>query len=429
MATKLGTVIQAKKVGKTYHFYEYFSGQEITEPLEPVVAPWNASYSWKQSLPLEKCAKATGEEYWRKLDENGVKKLKTPTTVTPPETPTEPQPIVEEKKVARPDSEILKLLEAYKPYDANEIKDIVESAVSFRPADIFISDVKWKYLVHSVLRGKPVMMVGDSGAGKTVTAIALAKVLHRNYEIFNMGAMQDARASLIGNTHVNGDGTYFDESLFIKTMRVPGSILVLDEFTRGSHDSWNMLVPTLDPNQRYLRLDEKDGQETVMVADGVGFISTANIGRRYTSTKMLDDAVFERFVSIEMDVLDENDEAKLLAIKYPSLDIRYINALAKIAHFTREEAKSENSGLEKYISTRMNVNAAELIRDGFSMTEAFDACIYPFFTTDGGADSERTKVTIIAQKDIIVTPTSTTANTTKKKKPLFDPNDIAQAVS
>ena len=78
--------------------------------------------------------------------------------------------------------EIIKLIETYRPYDAKEIKDIVESAVSFRPADIFVSDVKWKYLVHSILRGRPVMMVGDSGAGKTVTAIALAKILHRNYE-------------------------------------------------------------------------------------------------------------------------------------------------------------------------------------------------------------------------------------------------------
>ena len=43
--------------------------------------------------------------------------------------------------------------------------------------------------------------------------------------------------------------------------------------------------------QRYLRLDEADGNETVNVAEGVTFVATANIGNEYTSTRVMDKAL------------------------------------------------------------------------------------------------------------------------------------------
>jgi MoxR-like ATPase len=66
-------------------------------------------------------------------------------------------------------------------------------------------------------------------------------------------------------------------------------------------------MPVLDQGQRYLRLDEADGQQTIKVAQGVTFIATANIGNEYTATRQLDKALMDRFTVIEMDLLNKEN--------------------------------------------------------------------------------------------------------------------------
>ena len=50
------------------------------------------------------------------------------------------------------------------------------------------------------------------------------------------------------------------------------------------------------------------------------------------------------------------------------------------------------------ISTRASVECASLIYDGFSLTEAAEISLYPFFPNDGGVDSERTYLVQLVQK-------------------------------
>jgi len=123
---------------------------------------------------------------------------------------------------------------------------------------------------------------------------------------FNLGATQDARASLIGNTHFDkSSGTFFKESSFVKAIRTPNAIILLDEISRSHHDGVNILMTVLDDLQRYIRLDEKEDSEIVRVADGVTFIATANVGNEYTATRVMDRALLSRFpVKIEMTPLD-----------------------------------------------------------------------------------------------------------------------------
>ncbi len=52
------------------------------------------------------------------------------------------------------------------------------------------------------------------------------------------------------------------------------------------------------------------------------------------------------------------------------------------------------------ISTRMTVRLCELLADGFSLSEAAEVSVLPFFDASGGADSERTFVKQIIQKHI-----------------------------
>jgi MoxR-like ATPase len=229
----------------------------------------------------------------------------------------------------------------------------------------------------------------------------LVKSLNRPDFYFNLGATQDPRATLIGNTHFDKvKGTFFSESAFVKAIKTPNSIILLDELSRAHPEAWNILMTVLDAGQRYLRLDEAEGSPIVKVASGVTFIATANIGNDYTSTRIMDRAMMDRFVQIEMDLLDKASEFDLLKLIYPEADEYSLNALAEIASTTRDLVKTDASKVSTIVSTRANVEAAGLIYDGFTLMEAADIALLPYFSNDGGLDSERVFMKQLVQKYI-----------------------------
>jgi len=214
-----------------------------------------------------------------------------------------------------------------------------------------------------------------------------------------LGATQDPRASLIGNVHFDKKkGTFFSESLFVKAIQTENAVIVLDELTRAHPDAWNILMTVLDQGQRYLRLDEADGQETIKVADGGTFIATANIGNEYTATRQLDKALMDRFTVIEMDLLNDEEELGLLKYMFPTVDESELKNISSITHLTRIEAQTDNPRITSGVSTRTSVEIAGLLFDGFSLIEAADITIYPQYDATGGVDSERTFVKQIVQK-------------------------------
>ena len=287
------------------------------------------------------------------------------------------------------------------PEGHNEIVDFINNSYGLKPKGLIMSELKWKYLVRSAVRGKNIMMTGQAGCGKTLAAKSIINALDRPEFYFNLGATQDPRSTLIGNVHYDkAKGTYFSESLFVKAIQTPNAIILLDELTRAHPDAWNILMTVLDYGQRYLRLDEADGQATVSVADGVTFVATANIGNEYTATRQLDKALHDRFTVIEVDLLDEEEEYGLLKYMFPTVDSDSLNNVAKITSLTRVEALSENARIASGVSTRTSVEIAGLLFDGFSLLEAANITIYPQYDATGGVDSERTFVKQIVQKFI-----------------------------
>jgi len=276
---------------------------------------------------------------------------------------------------------------------------IHNEAAGLKPKTLIMPELKWKYLVRSAMRAKNIMMTGPAGCGKTQAAKTLVKALDRPDFYFNLGATQDPRGTLIGNTHFKKDeGTTFCESLFVKAIQTENAIILLDELSRAHPEAWNILMTVLDPGQRYLRLDEHQDAPTIPVAKGVTFIATANIGTEYTATRVMDRALVDRFIIIEMDALDAKNESELLRMLHPALDKQIADDIAEIASITRKECRSESPKLTSAVSTRLCVEIAGLIEDGFSLGEAAEVCIYPFFDDAGGLDSERTYVKQVVQK-------------------------------
>ena len=360
-------IVKIEKSGNRYNAYD-ISGEKWTSK----ISTSTRKKAYVSGMALERKVGKTGKTFWSKV----------------PLSEYETVPVMDEVSVS-----------IDVPDEHNEVLDFIHSSYKLKPEGLVMSELKWKYLVRSAVRAKNILMTGPAGCGKTMAAKSLVNALDRPDFYFNLGATQDPRSTLIGNTHFNKDkGTYFSESLFVKAISTPNSVILLDELSRAHPDAWNILMTVLDSGQRYLRLDEADGAETVSVAEGVTFVATANIGNEYTSTRVMDKALMDRFIVVEMDVLTDTEEHGLLDYMFPHVDTEMLKSVAEIAYSTRTESNSEAGKITNGVSTRTSVEMAGLLFDGFGLNEAAEVCIYPQYTDDGGVDSERTYIKQLVQK-------------------------------
>ena len=292
--------------------------------------------------------------------------------------------------------------------DADAHTDIVgfiTASPALRPSDYKMSDVKWRFAVRSVLRGKNIMVTGPKGTGKTMLAFKMAEALGRPLFNVPLGSTQDPRSVIIGNTHFiekadHTGGTFVALSYFAKAIQVPNAIILLDELTRAHPDAWNLLMPVLDLKQRYLRVDEDPNTPTVPVAPGVTFIATANIGAQYTATRVLDAALQDRFSIVEVEPLGYDDEFAFLSDMFGTTVPQVaVAAICKIADQTRKDAAGGTGDISDGISTRTTIEFVELIHDGFSFEEALDVAVYPQYMNEG-VEGPRAHVRKIAQRFI-----------------------------
>jgi hypothetical protein len=177
-------------------------------------------------------------------------------------------------------------------------------------------------------------------------------------------------------------------------------------------------MTVLDQAQRYVRIDEADGTPVIHVAKGVAFLATANIGNEYTATRVMDHALTERFELMEMKPLSKEGEMNVLTRAFPDVDTRTIDSIAEIAEITRNMvANPDEDKVTKILSTRSTLAIAEMCKNGFTLGEAAEVRIYPYYDAEGGADSERTFMKQLVQKYIVTESTkedmSDTFNTDK----------------
>lgn len=280
-----------------------------------------------------------------------------------------------------------------------EIVNFIASSSALKPSTYKISDQKWKFAIRTVLRGKNMLITGLQGSGKTVLAFVLAEVLNRPLFNIPLGSTQDPRSVIIGNTHFKeGVGTFVATSHFVNAIQTPNAIILLDELSRAHTDAWNLLMPVLDYKQRFLRVDESPDTPTIKVAPGVTFIATANVGHRFTATRILDIALEDRFTQIEVEPLELQEESDLLTEMFPNVDKIFISSMCCIAQDIRKNFKSSDPRVTNIVSTRTTIEGTHLFADGFTFDEVMDLVVYPIFSDAGGSESERTFVKSIVQK-------------------------------
>ena len=113
------------------------------------------------------------------------------------------------------------------PEEHAEIMKFIHSSYSLKPKGLMMSELKWKYLIRSAVRGKNMMMTGPAGCGKTMAAKSVVNSLDRPDFYFNLGATQDPRSTLIGNTHFDKEkGTFFSKSLFVEAIQTENAVIL-----------------------------------------------------------------------------------------------------------------------------------------------------------------------------------------------------------
>jgi len=363
------TVVKIEMSGNRYNAWD-FEGNKLTSE----ISTSTRKSAFEAGMALEKREGKGGRTYWWKV------------------------PMSEFEATAAP---VIDVSGIDVPEDHAEMLNFIHSSYSLKPKGLVMKELKWKYLVRGAVRGKNILMTGPAGCGKTMAAKSVVNALDRPDFYFNLGATQDPRSTLIGNTHFDKKkGTYFSESLFVTAIKTPNAVILLDELSRAHPDAWNILMTVLDAGQRYLRLDEADGSETVPVAEGVTFVATANIGNEYTSTRVMDKALMDRFTIVEMDVLSDEEEYGLLTYMFPHVDPDLLKSVSEIAHSTRVESRNDSGRVSSGISTRTSVEMAGLMFDGFGLDEAAEVTVYPQYSEDGGMESERTYIKQLVQKFI-----------------------------
>lgn len=250
----------------------------------------------------------------------------------------------------------------------------------------YVDPLVWNRLIFGISKKDNLLLVGDSGSGKTELAYLVGKQFDLPVEMFDMGSKQDPVASLIGTHRHNNakGGSYFSRAKFSYVIEKPGLVL-LDEISRPSPLTNNLLLPLLD-SRRVLQMDlaTDEQHDHVHVHADCRFIATANIGFEYTGTQPMDRAVTERFRILEINYPPADIEAELIRLRSKA-GKRDSGTIVKIANTIRELKASGE--LSTSVSVRHTIDAGELVAGGFALSTALELSFLPAFH-----DGEREKV-------------------------------------
>lgn len=256
----------------------------------------------------------------------------------------------------------------------------------------YIEKSIWNYIVRNILKHKNMILFGPTGTGKTDIIIRVAKALNLELNIYDMGAMIDPLTDLLGTHRLINGSSVFDYAKFVSDVQKPG-IILLDELSRAPLMTNNILFPCLD-HRRTLNIEIAGSTDVrhVDVHPDCIFIATANIGQEYSGTNDIDAALMNRFNALQVDYLPQEIETKVLNIR-TGISEEDANKLLNIANAIRNAYLTGT--ISKPISTRETLEAAELLVDGFKITDVVNLIFCQKFSKSDNNEYSQVKKLIM----------------------------------
>ena len=260
----------------------------------------------------------------------------------------------------------------------------------------YVSEDTWLVLARNIIKGVNTLLVGPSGTGKTELVQEAARQLGYQLCTYDMGSMHDPMTQMLGTHRIDADHkSTFDYARFVYDISeapsegFAGKIILLDELSRAPLNTLNILLPCLD-SRRMLPVEMAGGRDcrSVAVNENVVFVATANVGAEYTGTNSMDKALVSRFFTRELGYMPADDEAKVLRKRTGILAAEAKN-IVRICSRIRDLYSRSEVGCD--VSTREALRVADMVADGFTVTESLTSVILPMFEgTDN--DGERSTV-------------------------------------
>ncbi len=202
----------------------------------------------------------------------------------------------------------------------------------------------------------PLLLKGPTGCGKSRFVSFMAEKLEQ--KLYTVVCNEETSATdLLGRYLLNKEGTEWLDGPVTQAVK-EGGILYLDEVVEAREDIIS-IIHSLSDFRRMLYLDKKS--ENILAHENFLLVMSYNPGYQ-SGLKNLKPSTRQRFVSIEFNYPEESVERDIV-IAESSLDAKRAK---KLVHLARQIRKMSELQLLETASTRLIVNAAQLMREGLT---------------------------------------------------------------
>lgn len=246
-------------------------------------------------------------------------------------------------------------------------------------------------------RPQNVIIVGPQGCGKSELAMWFAASKKRPMLTLNCAMVRETK-DWMGWRSIEDGRLIWEKSGFVRAIEKGGLIILMDEFNRLHASLHNSIYPLLD--ERRESFIEELG-ETVKVGPKTIFFSTVNVGLSHTGTFVMDSSMEDRWgIRVDVSFLTPAKEREVL-INKTGVDEELAKKLCQLAGDVRKRATGLGASFSRAISTRQLLKAAQLMKrmkaKGMKITSALDYTIVPFYSSEGGKESEQAQLLQLMQ--------------------------------